>query len=160
MAKKPKGSNQFPIRLIKMRQGETVIARMNRVDNFYILYDPMLVMYIPYFDEEGNMSNTEIVFRDWIEGSLQSEYKIPADAVLLDADCDKTLQSTYEKIMNEGRNSDYFTSDYLDQASQMMRPKSPKKKKKGPGLTGPPDETLGEDEDDLDTGDPPPRFRL
>lgn len=160
MAKKPK-DNELPVRLIKLRQGETVIARMQIADGYYHLHDPMLVMYIPYFDEEGNMSNTEIVFRDWIEGSLQSEFKIPADAVLLDAACDKSLLSTYQKIMKQDRSGDYFTTEYLDQASDMLRPKQPKKKKtKGPGLTGPPNETLGEDEDDLDTGDPPPRFRL
>jgi len=161
MAKKPNDSAKFQVRLIKMRQGETLVCQARRVDNTYIIKNPMLMIYIPFFDKDGNMESTEIAFRDWIEGSVQKEYQIPADAVLVETDCDKTIRTTYQKMLLEDRNNDFFSSDYLDQASELYDRKSPKSNKKGPGITGPAHESLDDDEQDLDDGDfPPPRFRI
>jgi hypothetical protein len=161
MAKKP--NDRFEVRLIKMRQGETLISRMRRVDNAYILKDPMLMIYIPFLDKEGNMSSTEIAFREWIEGAVVREYKIPADSVLLDVECEASIQMTYEKVlMNSDIDEDieddeFFDKDYIKDTLDYYN-----KISKNTGLSGPDEERLDEGEDDLDTddwGDVPPRFK-
>ncbi len=168
MTKKPNNSD-FPIRLIKMRHGETLIARIKRIDDFYVLKDPMTIIYVPYINKDGNMESTDIAFRDWIEGSTSKEYHIPADSVLIEVDCDFTIRSTYEKILLESENQYFFESDYMNETMQFYNDESkPQKKKKKPskqedGLSGPSQERLEDGEDDLDSNgwdDFPPRFKI
>ena len=155
MSKKP--NEKFEIRLIKLRQGETLISRMRRVENFYVLKDPMLMLYIPFLDKEGNMSSTEIVFREWIEGAVTTEYRIPADAVLLDVGCEASIQMTYEKaLIGDDDIDDVFDEDYIKDTLDYFN------NNKSNGLSGPDEERLDEDEDDLNTdgwNDAPPRFK-
>lgn len=163
MSKKPNDSNILPIRIIKLRNGETLIARCKKIDAFYVMREPMLMVYIPCIDKEGVMSNTNIAFRDWIEGSTVKEYHIPADAVLIDVDCEPTIQMMYEKIVLETEKEIYFEEEYLDETIQFYdnSQDKPKKKKKPKKPKDDEHEKL-DDDDDLDTNgwdDYPPRFK-
>jgi aspartyl/asparaginyl-tRNA synthetase len=160
-----KKNQDFPIKLIKMRYGETIIARLKKIDQFYILKDPMVVVYIPFVEKDGSVNSTEIAFRDWIEGSLSKEYQIPVDSVLVVTDCEATIQITYEKILLENDNGPFFDNEYLKEITDFYENRDddePKKNKKKDTGNGPDREKLGDDEDDLDTNgwdDFPPKYK-
>ena len=159
--KKKNNYLDFVIRILKFRHGETLISYIKHEGKEIVMKDPMVMVYIPLFDKTGNISSTEVAFRDWIEGSMTTEYRIPTDYVLIQVEAESVIQNTYIKILNEEENDNQvFDDDYWKNAFDMLDSHDFKDKKNH----GPKEEYFedGEDEDDLDADgwdDMPPRFK-
>jgi hypothetical protein len=153
--KKKKKPSDYSIKILKLNYGETLISYVKHDANELILLDPMVMVYIPMFDKNGNITNTEVAFRDWIEGSLKKEYRISKSIVLVETDCESVILNTYNKILME--DDKFFSDDHLKNTLDLFD--TPDKGKLGPKLENFED---GEDEDDLDADgwdDVPPRFK-
>jgi hypothetical protein len=160
MKKKPRQPKN-DIKILKMTYGESIICRVRRDGDFYVITSPMQMVHMPVFGKDGNVSGSEICFRDWIEGSIEDEFRIPATSVLVETFPERSIRVLYEKMMKQDRMP--FTeedlrasSDFIDKVSDIIRGVSG-------GLSGPPpQERINDEDDDLDGGwrDVPPRFRM
>ena len=89
-------------RLVKLRNGELLMAGVTRIQNDYLLERPMAVIVIPQTNKKGEILNTAVIFNSWIDFSIDSHFTIPADAVLTLATPDLTMMADYTTaIQNE-----------------------------------------------------------
>ena len=154
--KNKKNDSNVVVKIIKLQSGETLVAKIKRINDKTVLKDPMTMVYLPFFDKSGNITNTDIAFRDWIEGSVDSEFTIPTSYILVEAEPDNTILKTYRKILMDDKK--FFSDEYLKETNDSIDFQEYDKKLDCPDLEKFSD---GEDEDDLDTSDwddIPPRF--
>ena len=160
MKRKPRQPKK-DIKILKMNYGESIICQTRRDGDFYIITTPMQMVQMPIFGKDGNVSGSEICFRDWIEGSLEDEFRIPVSSVLVETFPERTIRVLYEKMIKHDRmpfmeQEFNVSSDFVDKVSDIIRGVSG-------GLSGPPaQERINDEDDDLDGGwrDVPPRFRM
>lgn len=155
---KDKSNNSgFVVKIIKLDIGDTLITKVKKSEESMILKDPMMMVYIPIMDKSGNISNTDIAFRDWIEGSAKNEFLVSSKRIVTETDPDPTILKTYKKILSQDKK--FFDENYLKETNDLIDfPKDLK------DLNFPDLEKFkeGEDEDDLDMNDWddfPPRFK-
>lgn len=177
MKKKPnEGPQVFVVKLLKLKTGELVVAKIRKSENIITLKDPMQLLSIPVFDEKGFVNGNDICFREWIEGAAVQRFTMDANIVLIETECARDIRSLYEKTVAQDKDTykDNFTQDIIDMLNQdaiesdpeskpKPNPKNNKPKGSGPIDKGPPQERIDDDEDDLDGngwGDVPPRFKM
>lgn len=154
---KKKNNPRSDIKILKLTCGESIICKVERQGDNYKITGPMQMVHMPMFGKNGQVSGTEICFRDWIEGSIEDQFVLPASAVLVETFPERAIRVLYEKMMRDGKISFsdkdiQIANDIVDTFTKMIE-----------GHTGPPaQERIDEDEDDNDDGwrDVPPRFRM
>lgn len=71
------------LRMIKLRNGELLMATVTRKQHDYILERPLSVTIIPQTDKKGRVIEHSVMYDDWIDFSIDTHLLIPVDAVLL-----------------------------------------------------------------------------
>jgi len=87
-------------RLVKLRNGELLIAGVTRIQSDYLLERPMSVIIVPQTNKKGEIMDTAVIFSNWIDFSIDTHFTIPADAVLTVATPDMTMLADYETAIN------------------------------------------------------------
>jgi len=81
--------------MIKLTTGELVVASVTVLANDYLLENPMAVMFIPQTNKKGEIINTNILFNQWIEFSVDTHLKIPKSSVITIATPDSQMVQDY-----------------------------------------------------------------
>lgn len=155
---KKKNNSRSNIKILKLTCGDSIICHADRTGDTYTITSPMQMVHMPMFSKNGQVNGTEICFRDWIEGSIEDKFVLPASAVLIETFPERTIRVLYEKMVKEGplpftEGDMQIANDIVDSFNKMVEK----------GHTGPPpQERIDEDEEDTDDGwgDVPPRFKM
>lgn len=143
-------------RLVKLRNGELLIAGVTRIQNDYLLERPMSVIVVPQTNKKGEVLNTAVIFNSWIDFSIDTHFTIPSDAVLTLATPDLTMTADYTTaIENEEINRMQNEFEDLFESLDMSRESG---KKDAAGGGNPADSGYNDPnqlplEDDLDEGE-------
>jgi hypothetical protein len=83
------------VKVIRLRNGETLIATMQPLDTEYVLEKPMVVVSMPVLNKAGKVERVGVYLRDWIEYSSDTYFSIPKEIVLVMAEPDKKMYDDY-----------------------------------------------------------------
>jgi len=163
-------------KIVRLRNGEMLIATVQVFGNEYILERPMTVVSMPVLNKAGKVDRIGVYLKDWIEYSTDTYYAIPKELVLVVAEPDKKMYADYieAKIHSDLQKAQEDLKEVMQEyISQMQFPAMPideeDDKIGGNGYTSEPltreedDEDEGEDDDEDDglpwwNGNPRVRF--
>lgn len=86
----------YPIRIIKLVSGETLIAGLADTGGMYTLERPMALTLVPMV---GNDAATGVFMKNWIEFSNDEMYIVPKDRVI----CVSTPESGILRDYNDAK---------------------------------------------------------
>jgi hypothetical protein len=72
----------YPIRIVKMLSGETLIAGIAETGGVYTLERPMSVSLVPAPNSKGNKQETMVFLKNWIDFTNDEMYIIPKNMVM------------------------------------------------------------------------------
>lgn len=81
--------------MLKLITGELVISNVTVLTNEYLLENPMAVMFIPQTNKKGQIIDTNVLFNQWIEFSIDTHLKIPKSSVITIATPDTQMIQDY-----------------------------------------------------------------
>lgn len=115
------------VRLVKLRNGELIIASVTRMHMEYLLERPMSVIIVPQTNKKGQILDTTVIFNDWIDFSIDTHLPIPADSVLTVATPDGLMLADYARAI-ENQDINRMQSEFNDLFNNLDK----KKKKENP----------------------------
>jgi len=81
-------------KIIRLRNGETLIATIQSIENNYMIERPMVIMSIPATDRNGK-PKMGVFLKDWIAYTNDTYFTIPKDIVLVMAEPDVKMFDDY-----------------------------------------------------------------
>ena len=81
-------------RILRLRNGETIIATIQGADMEYIIERPMVIVSIPATDRHGK-TKMGVFLKDWIAYTNDTYFTIPKDIVLVMAEPDVKMFDDY-----------------------------------------------------------------
>jgi hypothetical protein len=81
-------------RIIRLRNGETLIATIQSIENNYMIERPMVIVSIPATDRNGK-PKMGVFLKDWIAYTNDTYFTIPNDIVLVMAEPDVKMFDDY-----------------------------------------------------------------
>lgn len=82
-------------KIIRLRNGETLIATMQGFGTEYIFERPMTVISVPTTDKHGKVSKVGVYLKDWIDYTNDTYFTVPKDIVLTTAEPDTKMYADY-----------------------------------------------------------------
>lgn len=110
-------------KIIRMRNGETIIATMQGMGTDYILERPMTIISVPAPDRTGKISKVGVFLKDWIDYTNDTYFTVPKDIVLCTAEPDTKMYADYieAKIHSDLQKAQdelqQVMQEYINQAS-------------------------------------------
>lgn len=152
-------------KIMRLRNGETLIATVQAFANDYVLEKPMIVVSMPVLNKAGKVERVGVYLRDWIEYSSDTYFTIPKEIVLVVAEPDKKMYDDYveAKIHSDLQKAQDELKEVMQEyISKMQFPSIPSNeegdKQAENGYTAEPtnetDEEGDDDEEDEDDGMP------
>ena len=90
-------SHQYPIRMLRMITGETLIAGLGDSKDTYILETPMILFVVPVRQGDGEREEVSVMLKDWIDFSQEKLFFVPKTAVVCITIPNKILISDYHR---------------------------------------------------------------
>lgn len=90
-------SHQYPIRMLRMITGETLIAGLGDSKDSYILETPMILFVVPVKQGDGDREEVSVMLKDWIDFSQEKLFFVPKTAVVCITIPNKILISDYHR---------------------------------------------------------------
>lgn len=81
-------------RILRLRNGETIIATIQGADMEYMIERPMVIVSIPATDRNGK-TKMGVFLKDWIAYTNDTYFTIPKDIVLVMAEPDVKMFDDY-----------------------------------------------------------------
>lgn len=81
-------------KIIRLRNGETLIATIQSIENNYMIERPMVIVSIPATDRNGK-PKMGVFLKDWIAYTNDTYFTIPNDIVLVMAEPDVKMFDDY-----------------------------------------------------------------
>jgi hypothetical protein len=81
-------------RIIRLRNGETLIATIQSIETNYMIERPMTIMSMPTTDRTGR-KKIGVFLKDWIDYTNDTYFTIPKDIVLVVAEPDVKMFDDY-----------------------------------------------------------------
>ncbi len=86
--------NRTGIKLVRLKNGDTIICSLSIDNSDYILENPMQINMLPVMSKKGIQSMT-IFMQEWMEYSKDRIYKISEDVIMLTANPEEEMIDEY-----------------------------------------------------------------
>ena len=146
------------IRMIKLQNGELLIAGVTRLMTEYLLERPLAVIIVPQTNKKGEIIDTSVIFNDWIDFTIDTHLTIPTNSVITLATPDVTMVKDYQSAVKT-QDMNRMQSEFNDLFTTLDERKMQDKSDEGVGIDGEtgyntPNELPLDDESDADGDDP------
>jgi len=82
-------------KIVRLRNGETLIATIQRIGDEYIFERPMTVVSVPATDRNGKVAKIGVYLKDWIDYTNDTYFVVPKDIVICTAEPDTKMYADY-----------------------------------------------------------------
>ena len=82
-------------KIIRLRNGETLIATIQGIGTDLILERPMTIISVPTTDRTGKVNKVGVFLKDWIDYTNDTYFVVPKDIVLTTAEPDTKMYADY-----------------------------------------------------------------
>jgi len=89
--------NKSPFRILKLRSGEDIVAKMvNNKKDSIVIERPMLMKVMHYVEPMTGSKRESIILYDWLKATDQNRITIPKDHILLISGVNPDVHRAYE----------------------------------------------------------------